>query len=311
MPDPIDIISPEGIATVLGSRKFAPVNYANRHRALGDHLGLDVSEIIDAISHIPLCLHGEAHVATRKRIAKLIADSSDDALAFIARDVPEMLRHLLSVGSHDVMAEFVNPCVNQLISTNIGIPLDLSHDTLVSRLFSQATGVSKRRRMNAELADLRKLLSQELPSLTETEIGDRIALCILGTDALRGTLAGSLHAIFTGAEQSAEYPRTGVPYIDRQVLQSCPVDDVTYAPRSIVRARLDQLESSKNTKDRNRFFGYGAHVCLGRKLALRLWEQVQESINAQPIAVSITDYKMRRDDVFCIPETFEIEIRNG
>lgn len=311
MADPIDIRSFEGIATVLGSRSFVPVNYEERHRAVGDHLGFDVSEIIAAIHHIPLCLRDEAHLRSRKRIATLISQSNADATAFIAGEVPEMLVKLLSVGTHDVMGEFVNPCVNRLISTNIGTTLSLDHTTLISRLFSQTTGISKRRRMNAELAELRLHIQHELPFLTETEVGDRIALCILGTDALRGTLGRSMQAVFAGAPYTAEYPKTGVPYIDRQAAHPCPVDGVTYDADTTLRARLDALESASDPQDRNRFFGYGAHVCLGKKIALHLWAQIQDSILDRQAAVAVTRFTLRRDDVFCVPEEFEIEVTHG
>lgn len=311
MSGPIPITSAEGVAKVLGSRAFVPVNYAERHRALGAHLGFDVSEIVAAIDHIPLCQHGEAHLASRKRIAKLMAESVGQATDFIDNEVPEMVSRLLSTGPHDVMAEFVNPCVNRLISTNIGIPLELSDDTLVSRIFSQATGVAKRRRMNAELRNLRALIAKELPHLTDTGVGDRLALCILGTDALRGTLGRSLQAVFAGTVHTTTFPRTGVPYIDREVRQACPVDGVVHPAQAILRARLDQLEDSVNPENRNRFFGYGAHVCLGRKIALALWAQVQSSINDNKTAVEITTFKLRRDDVFYNPERFEIEVHDG
>lgn len=311
MPDPNGIYSKEGIATVLGARNFVPIDYAERHRVLGAHLGFDVTQTLNAISHIPLCMHGAPHALSRKRLATLIAQSTDAALGFVRDEVPEMLERLLAKGPHDVMGEFVNPCVNRLISTNVGTSIDLGHDTLVSRLFSPGAGVSKRRRMNAELADLSTRISRELPQLTTTEVWDRVALCILGTDALRGTLGCSLKDAFEGAESTAEYPRTGVPYIDREVLTSCPVDGTTYPEKSTLRAWLAELEESDTVTDRKRFFGYGAHVCLGRRIAMNLWEQVQKSLHEIDATISITKYTLRRDDVFRIPETFEIEVTNA
>jgi len=311
MPVQIDLFTQEEIAKVLGTKDFVPVDYEARHRMLGGHLDFDVSDILAAIRHVPLCARAQAHTASRKRIAKLIAEGTSDMVSFVREDVPAMVSDLLLPGGHDVMAEFVDPCVNKLMSASVGVPIDLGHDTLVSRLFSQAMGISKRRRMNAELAELRRVIAHHLPHLSESEVGDRIALCILGTDALRGTLGCSLKALFEEDANPAEYPRTGVPYIDREALKSCPVNGVDQPAHTVVRARLDQFERPEFAGERNRFFGYGAHVCLGRKIAVDLWQQVHLCATRSLANVTVTKYRLRRDDVFNIPEKFEIEVAHA
>jgi len=307
----IEVITPDEIAKVLGIKDFVPVDYESRHRILGEHLGFDASDILAAIRHVPLCARAQAHTASRKRIAKLIAQGTSEMGAFVREDVPAMVSELLLPGGHDVMAEFVGPCVNKLMSASVGVPLDLGDDTLVSRLFSQAMGISKRRRMNSELAELRRVIAHHLPHLSESEVGDRIALCILGTDALRGTLGCSLKALFEEDANPAEYPRTGVPYIDREALKSCPVNGVEQPANTVVRARLDQFERPEFAGERNRFFGYGAHVCLGRKIAVDLWQQVHDCATRSLANVTVTKYRLRRDDVFNIPEKFEIDVAHA
>jgi cytochrome P450 len=308
---PIDVVTPHGIATALSSHDLAPVDYGGRHKALADHLGIDLSATLAVINHIPICLDGKAHADARKRTANIIASGANEALTFVDNQVPEMITTLLAPGQHDVMREFVYPCVNKLISANIGTDLAMCDETLVSRIFSQTTGVAKRRRMNDELTSLHQTIASSQPKLSREDIYDRLALCILGTDALRGAIGCSMKAIFDGAPISKEFHKTGVPYIDRRVKRACPIDAVEYPIGANLRAQLQILEAEEHAGDRNRFFGYGAHVCLGRRIAIKLWEQIQRQIAASQVSVMTLRYDLRKDDVFCIPETFVIEVSDG
>lgn len=317
IPETVELRGTEDIARLLGSGDFLIVDYANRHRALADHFGLDFSNIIFAIQHVPLCLMGAEHAASRKRIATLMAEGSADAVSFIQNDIAGMVAKLHAPGPHDVMQEFVHPCVNGLLAASTGITSALGHDPVMSQIFSQTAGIAKRKRMNAELGKLRETIASQRPDLNETEIGDRVALFILGTDALKGTLARSIHALYiqSGGKVPTtfmeEYPATGVPYIQRLSEVACPFDGVISPENTHFSARLDEFERPENASFRNRFFGYGAHLCLGRKLSVLLWKVIQEAMHDFPAEIDITDYALRKDDVFNIPKTFQIEVKHA
>ncbi len=314
MPDPTAITKLDDIAIVLRSPDFRPVDYAARHLSLAAAMGFDATHIVSAINHVPLCLHGDRHAQARKRIARLINEGTENAMAVVETEVPEMIAQLHTPGHHDVMKEFVIPCVDRLISANTGLNITLPSDTLVSRLFSQTLGVAKRRRMNAELLALREKIAAQRPELSHEDISDRIVLFILGVDALRGTIARSMQLIYEGGLQQTsteiarDYPATAVPYIDREATAACPIGGITYPTGTNFRARLDQFEERENQAHRNRFFGFGAHSCLGRKLALALWRTVVNSMRDHPANITVSDFKLRKDDVFAIPEVFEIEV---
>ena len=57
-----------------------------------------------------------------------------------------------------------------------------------------------------------------------------------------------------------------------------------------------------------RFWGFGAHLCLGRKLSLQIWRGITTELLTLAPVVTVTRYGLLRDDVFAIPGTFEIEV---
>ena len=58
--------------------------------------------------------------------------------------------------------------------------------------------------------------------------------------------------------------RTGVPYIDREVLQDVDLGLASFKAGDVHRVRLDRFEQADNDRDRRQFFGAGQHLCLGR-----------------------------------------------
>ncbi|MEM6889296.1 MAG: hypothetical protein AAF636_14280, partial [Pseudomonadota bacterium] len=77
-----------------------------------------------------------------------------------------------------------------------------------------------------------------------------------------------------------------------------------------VRCQLQTLENQPEP-DRDRFFGKGAHVCLGRTVSQHMFDDLSDFLSMLSVCVSNVDFRLRRDDVFLMPETFTatIEIR--
>jgi len=314
MNDPVKVSTFEDISLILGSVAFEPIEYGERHRMLGEKLGFDVTEILRAIDAIPLCLRGEAHSKARTRLARRIAEVTPEVDKFVDGELRQFFQRLLTPGKHDVMQEFVLPSVERIIGLTIGLPPELPADTLISRLFSQSIGVAKRKRMNAELGALRQRLNRDLPELRPQDIDDRIALCVLGTDALRGTLGCSLQSVFQdGLDERGDRdymkipPRTGVPYIDREAMQPCAFAGQKHAAQTILQGRLQALEL-RSDKERLRFWGFGEHTCLGRRISLQIWRVIAEELLSAGPLVTVLSFTLRKDDVFRIPNDFEIEV---
>ncbi|WP_333715056.1 hypothetical protein [Yoonia sp.] len=312
MTETTHVLDFDGIAKVLRDPDFDVVRFGDGHHYIGQYTGIDVSEIVSAFRAVPLSLRGEDHAAARQRLARIVAEAAPQTGAFIEAELPALIDALLQPGRHDVLAEFIIPLSEGFMKANIGAAPAIAPDSMIPRALSATIGIAKRKRLNTEMGALRQHLARALPHLGADEIADRMVLAILGTDALRGTLGQSLHAYFEGAPNSADPtapPRTGVPRIPREVIRDHVIDGKLCPAGHQVKAELKSFNDSDKTHERIRFFGFGAHTCIGRQMSLKLWRRLVEVLDAHAPDVRILAYSLRRDDVFDIPEEFQIEVR--
>ena len=300
---------------VLGSTDFSVVPYGDRYAALGARLKLNFDNILFALHHVPLCLDGPAHAEQRADMARLIGERRPAVTAALPGIVQTSFAVLSEPGPQDLLGRLVLPCVDALICVLAGTDLEFDRDALTSRIFSQSLGVARRKRLEREVADLVARMTATFPGDTPLRLGSRLSLAILGRDALIGTLALSLHDMLvksTGRPLS-ETPldmiptHTGVPYIDRQARCPADVGGAAVAPGDVVRCMLQSLEGADESA-RLRFFGAGAHLCLGRAVTLDLFEQIARHLATVQTRVTVTEFALRDDDVFACPETFNITV---
>ena len=81
----------------------------------------------------------------------------------------------------------------------------------------------------------------------------------------------------------------------------------TFAGGDVLRCRLSGLEGSGDA-ERQRFFGAGAHVCLGRALSMDLFAALADHLGGLSTKVNILDCAMRDCDVFAVPERMIIGV---
>jgi hypothetical protein len=276
---------------------------------LADRLGVDFGAIVHTLSYLPLTLRGDDHAAQRADVARLLAERRGALAAALPDIVTRSFACFGDVGRHEVMTEAVQPCVDAMIGEIVGLGLDLPANSLVSRVFSQKIGVAQRRRLNAELALLIDRLRVAFPADTALRRGSRLALIVLGRDALMGTIALSLKAHFEGHGTGLMVPpsHTGVPYIDRQAVEAVQVDGQALPKDAVVRCMLQSLEGAGDA-DRGRFFGAGAHLCLGRAASLDLFQHLSRYLALLPYPVSVIETVMRDCDVFAVPDQMMIEV---
>jgi hypothetical protein len=301
---------------ILRSRHVDVVPYAPRVQALSERLRVPFPSTLYAYEHIPLCAQRDTHAAMRRDTAALIAARMSALRAAIPGLIDTHCAALSSPGRVDVMRDVLGPLVSDTLSLLVEAPLDLDAQEHVSRVFSQTMGVAKRRKVEDALTRLRTRLRHAFPDSDEATLGLKLALAILGRDAMLGTFACTLHDLASrldgAAWSSLDWPevptRTGVPFVDRVALHDVSVDGEPVAAGSSIRARLDGYERSDDPRSRLGFFGSGAHTCLGRALTLDLWRALGSMLAQSEARPRVADFALRRDDVFHIPQTFVVEI---
>ncbi|MCR8725577.1 hypothetical protein [Frigidibacter sp. ROC022] len=301
---------------ILKSSHLDVVPYALRVSALSERLGIDLSSTLFALHSVPLCQGRGSHAEIRRAAAGLIADRTPALREAIPAMVEERCAVLCRAGRVEVMEEVIRPLTSDTLSILVGMPIDMGDYDLISRIFSQTLGVAKRRRMERELGDLVSRLRRAFPDAGDDIVGLKLALAILGRDAMMGTFGCTLHDLARaqegGAWSALDWPevptRTGVPYIDRIALKQVSVGGETHAEGDTVRAQLTRLEAAEDPRARLGFFGSGAHLCLGRALTLDLWSALSACLAQSSARVRVCDYALRRDDVFHIPQILMLEI---
>lgn len=311
----MQVLVQEDAVAALAERSLAVVPYRERWDALAEHLGVDFGAVAAALDGLPLCLRGEAHLARRTEVARLIAERRGVALEAMEGIVRARFGRLRRAGPCDMMEEVVLPCVDDLLAVLSGLPIGAGGDSLMSRLFSESMGVAKRRRLNAEVEACRALVGETFPREPQARHDARLTLLILGRDALIGTLGLSLRDHFERLGglplSSLALPtvptHTGVPFVDRQATADLSLRGRAIGAGETVRVGLDGFQGMAE-EWRHRFFGGGRHLCLGRPLTLALMERISAMLSTLDMRVEVTRFELRKDDVFAFPGAFRIVI---
>lgn len=299
-------------ASVLTSPLLDVVPFADRIAALSARTGLDFSTTVFALRALPLAADRSRHAPLRRALAAMMAQRLPVLRARMPALVAARLGVLAGPGDIDMMGEVVVPLVGDVLSDLSGVALGPGECDLVSRLFSEILGPARRVRLEGELRLLRARIETTFPDASEEDIGQRMALVILGRDALIGTLARSLEALFREGRPFGALdwpdapPRTGVPFIDRVAVAEGRLGGRDLHPGDSLRAALQLHETGIG--DVLGFFGAGAHLCLGRTPALDLWREIGRHLGTLPGRPEVTAFVLRKDDVFAYPETFLLKV---
>ncbi|MDP3690799.1 hypothetical protein [Bradyrhizobium sp.] len=314
------VTDPSDCRQLIGSEKLQPAVYAEDYKRLSERFNIDFSALISAFSYIPLCHHGDRHARSRRMASEFLAARRN----VVAEHIPELTaRHLSAfkrAGKFEVMSDAIEPMISEYICLIAGIEVGSIHDCRhASLIFDRSSGLNKRQAMDTEIASLRKVIVSQLgEGATEDEVGLRLAYVILGMDPLKGMLGESLHKILesNGDRKLTEIsfprlpPETGVPFIERLVVIPFCFKSIAFNPGDRVRIFLQSFAAELSDLSRSNFFGAGAHTCLGRPLAIEIWNGVTSFLSEIPLRASVLSYAPRTSDyVFTCPDELVVEVR--
>jgi hypothetical protein len=293
-------------AEILQSPIVAVSDFEGGYRALAQSTGREFPNYLFAFRYIPLCHNDEAHRAARRRLAEIISRRRAAQSTAIPKLVPHHFRRFEPGRDIELMADVLEPLVNDLIELLIEVPIRHTGALATASLvFDRFLGLRKRQGIEADLGALRSAIQDGLgPDAREDDVGDRLALCILGHDTLLGTLGESLHQILRrnpGARLSeidfpTIPPETGVPVVERVVVEPAEIGGVSLPAGSRIRLFLQSLAYSRDPADRAKIFGIGLHTCLGRQMSLDVWGRVIAHLKTLPFRPEIIRYEARNSD---------------
>lgn len=311
------VADPDLCRELLANPALYPAPALEHYRNMPSGFGDAFASVAFAFEHIPLSMYGERHAEARRRASTFIAGRHHAIRAWAEDKLPGHLGAFAQPGRVELMREVINPLVRELFATlvNTDLPdrLDLDH---VSQVFDKSIGMSRRVRLEADMAQLEAHLRERLGDIGEDEIGMRLGLLVVGKDALVGTLAESMSELFRdnanapldGMEFAKLPHRTAVPFVERIASAPVSVAGLDLVEGDRVRVVL-QTYGHSPSNEHHRFFGAGAHACLGRPLSIELWSAIAAGLSRMTSRVRVLDYQLATDSyVFIVPTRFEVEV---
>jgi cytochrome P450 len=304
---------------LLQSPHLEVAHYERSYEELQERSGHAFENLLFAYRHVPLCLNGAEHREARRRSAAFLNGRKPVAAAAILSLVEDSFVLLESRSEVDLAAEVLEPLVTRLLLSVVGVDERALSAKPTATIFDRLLGLRKRLRLEQEVSLLRAAIRDALqPDALPEDVGLLLALCILGQDALFGTVGESLFQILkaqAGRKLSEmEFPpaptHTGVPYVERTVTHPIEIAGLALQPGSRLRLMLQSFSYTEDPDDRTRLFGAGVHSCLGRPLSLDLWGKITKRLSQIERRVEILRYELRTDDyLFTCPKTFLIRLK--
>ncbi len=274
--------------------------------------------LLFAFKYIPMCVNGDEHRSARRRIAEFVAGRKSIASAAAQDIVDRWVGKLAGSAQIELMEEVLQPMVKEFLAALIGTEATgLIHGA--SAVFDRMMGARKRRKLDDELGAIRVRIRHTIgPNGSEEEEGIRLALFVLGNDALAGGFGESLYQVFRANPErllsEIDYPavpnETAIPFVERIVTEPFECEGVAFRKGDRIRIMLQSFLYTGDAADRVRVFGAGIHTCLGRQLSLEFWSVFTRRLSQITARVEILDYALRDEDyVFTYPSKLLIALK--
>ena len=300
--------NPETMQVIQKSPLFRVLDHSAETERIRSRLDIDLPHIGRVFKSVPVNVEGEEHGARRRRMAQAISNRTEEALsrfALLARGL--CAEQLCRQGVSELVAGLFEPLVLELAHALSGITLTHNPDFISpAQIFDRSLGLNRRKLVDAQIG---KLWRQASESMSESEADLAIAMAVLGSDTILGSLALSF------AERVSANPGirmsdiawgdrltlTAVPFIERVASAAVDLAGVKIRQGDLVRLFLDGF-SLTPLEDRDGYFGTGRHACLGRPVAQRAWCALAVVLSELPVSVRIDSVRFRATDcMFLFP----------
>lgn len=312
------VADPELCREMLVSPHLHPAPAMEHYRNMPNSLAMQFESVAFAFDHIPLCLAGDAHSALRRRTSEYIASRRTAVHDWMTDRMPTFAEPFRRPGQFDASRDVIDPMVRELIGVIAGVDLPAEIDIdKGSQIFDKSISMSRRIVLAEEMAVLQQHIRNELGGdASDDDVGMRVGLVVVGHDATVGTFAESLSSLFRQADGQRLSdmafpkfaPQTGVPFVERIAETAFSAAGIDFEAGARVRIVLQTFTHSL-PETHHRFFGAGAHACLGRPVSTELWGAFTAELAQLSTRVQVLSYELAADNyVFNVAKRFEVEV---
>lgn len=309
---------PAVIESIQKNPLFRVVDHSGETAKIVTKLGIDLSHIARVFEHVPVNVEGAEHGRRRRAMATAMATRTEPALTQF-RISAERLCHRFfgQTGTVELVSQFFEPLIAELAQALSGVQLE-HHPDFVSptQVFDKGLGLSRRKLINAQIGRLRSRACAHMP---DDQADMAVALAILGSDTILGSIALSFAA---GLASHPSVPlsdidwgdslrATAVPFIERLATAPAMIANAEIEAGDLVRLYLDRYTLEPEER-RDGFFGAGRHACLGRAVAQRSWLILTDALRSSTATVTIDDIVLREADcMFLFPREMKAKVDAG
>lgn len=312
------VADPELCREMLVSPHLHPAPAMEHYRDMPNSLAMQFESVAFAFDHIPLCLAGEAHNGLRRKTSEYIASRRAPIHDWMSNRMPTFAEPFKRPGRFDAAQDVIAPMVRELIGVIAGVELPADIDIeRGSQIFDKSISMSRRILLAEEMVALRSHIRDALGSdASDDDVGMRLGLIVVGRDATVGTFAESLVWLLRNAEgqrlSEIDFPKfapqTGVPFVERIAETAFSAAGIDFEAGARVRIVL-QTYTHSSADTHHRFFGAGAHACLGRPVSTELWGAFTTELGKLHTRARVLSYELAGDNyVFNVAKQFEVEV---
>jgi hypothetical protein len=306
------------IRDIMSSDAFAVPSYDVSAIAL--KLEIDLSAITTVRNYLPLAVEGSRHSYLREMFARHIVKNTRPAIEVLSDELANRLGRLEGLAAGEkfclydrVLRPTLRHTVAALAGMNIPPELDIE---LIPQMFDDTLSMSRRRTINAVLAELLHLRPE---TLTEPERIMPIAVITLSANTLLGSLALSVVERLLASpgtplskiDWGQDFARTSLPLVEKKATKDNMLGG--HHIQAGDRLRLFIESPGMNPAGQHQydelFFAAGPHKCVGMSFCRTAWGQLTKALSMLDRKIRIIRVDMRdRDHVFNFPTTIEAQI---
>ncbi len=260
---------------IARSKEFECYSMSDVYRKISAETNIDFTTVIEFLDCMPTFLNGQAHKERRAQQARTYADRRRTAThrckAHISSVVGDLKSHW---GGYDVLNQLARPL--WLVMAEELLPIGISYKPemdILPDLFLAHTPLTRRKKCEAFLKELTAYHGYD--SLTD------IALVTLGARPFVNALSTSVYVLakrnhgktFAEIEYPSYLPMPGLSYLHRVAASEDPLVDPTIQKGMHFKCVIHDDTYPEEVIAKNQF-GVGAHVCIGRQIALAAWRSL-------------------------------------
>jgi hypothetical protein len=306
------VLDPPAVNRLLQDERLVSPDASGALRTVEARYNISLTNLLWAVSILPLVANGSHHRQVRAPLAKHIS-SQMRRPALWREKVPALVSAALErSGKLEAVRGLLLQCVDVIFEDLTGVAVDFAPLSL-TKMFDRFAGYGQLIALEETLAVFRARLASI--GVTPESEGMMASFVILGRDSMLSTLAESIINLMSASigqrldGPRAEPPRlfSGVAVAERLVTEPFTFGGADFATGDRVRMYFGGYNVVESETERLAFFGAGPHSCLGRSLAVEVWSRISSAICKSPLAVAAVDWGYDRGVMFAMPKYVNIE----